>query len=208
VVPPHPGLFSALGLVSTDRVYTDHRGRYLMLGPHAAADVDELYRDLEQRLLRSIPDAADARLVRTFDARFYGQSWETPLVEAPAGRIDEAAVDTMIERFRADYEKVNGLAFAGIPVEAVTFRVQAVLPASKVAYPELAAATGPAVPSGEATIEHLYEASCPAPEYQRADLHAGHEVVGPAVIREANATTFVPRGRTAVVGAYGEIAIS
>src|SRR5262245_31161314 len=28
VVPPHPGLFSALGLVGADRGYTDHRGRY------------------------------------------------------------------------------------------------------------------------------------------------------------------------------------
>ena len=127
VVPPHPGLFSALGLVSTDRVYSDHRGRYLVLGPHAAPAVDELYREIEQRLLRGIPDAADAQIVRTFDARFYGQSWETPLVEAPAGTIDEAAIESMIASFRSAYEKVNGLAFAGIPVEAVTFRVQAVL---------------------------------------------------------------------------------
>jgi N-methylhydantoinase A len=201
-------LFSALGLLSTDRVYSDHRGRYLVLGPHAAPAVDELYRGLEERLLRGIPDAAGARVVRTFDARFYGQSWETPLVEAPAGPIDEAAVEAMIDGFRSAYEKVNGLAFAGIPVEAVTFRVQVVVPASKVRYPQLAAATRPPEPTGEITLEHLYDVPVAAPELARSELLVGHEIVGPAVIREENATTFVPRDRTAVVGTFGELSIS
>jgi N-methylhydantoinase A len=208
VVPPHPGLFSALGLVSTDRVYSDHKGRYVVLGPHAADELDEVYRDLEARLLRTVPDATDARLVRTFDARFYGQSWETPLVEAPGGRIDAAAVETMIDEFRSAYERVNGLAFAGIPVEAVTFRVQAVLAAPRVAYEHLPRAAGPPVATGATTLHHLYGPSCPAPEYDRATLRVSHEISGPAVVREPNATTFVPRDRTAVVGDHGELTIS
>jgi N-methylhydantoinase A len=208
VVPPHPGLFSALGLVSTDRVYTDHRGRYLVLGPHAATTLDEMYRDMEDRLRRRIPDATDALLVRTFDARWYGQSWETPLVEAPPGPIDERAIDTMIGNFRAAYEKVNGLAFADIPVEAVTFRVQLVLPAAKVEYPELAPGTGVPEPAGELTLEHLYQDPCPALEYERGRLRAGDELVGPAILREANSTTFVPAGHTAKVGRIGEISIT
>ena len=36
VVPPHPGLFSALGLLSTDLVYYDSRSAYVVLAPEAA----------------------------------------------------------------------------------------------------------------------------------------------------------------------------
>jgi N-methylhydantoinase A len=194
--------------VSTERVYSDHRGRYLVLGPHAANEVDELYRELEARLVRSVPEASGARMVRTFDARFYGQSWETPLVDAPAGTIDADAVEAMIAAFRAAYERVNGLAFAGIPVEAVTFRVQAVLPAPKVAYDELPGADGPAVATGETTLHHLYGESTAAAEYDRDSLRRGHEITGPAIVREANSTTLVPRGSVAVVGDHGELSIS
>jgi N-methylhydantoinase A len=146
--------------------------------------------------------------VRTFDARFYGQSWDTPLVEAPEGTIDATAIEVMVDRFRTAYEKVNGMGFGFIPVEAVAFRVQLVLPAAKVVYPELPSAPGPAEPSGVAVLEHLYERPTEAPEYRRDALGADAEVEGPAVIREPMSTTFVPSGRTAVVGAHGEITIT
>src|SRR5262245_6985215 len=208
VVPPHPGLFSALGLVGADRVYTDHRGRYLLLDPGAAPEIDELYRSMEAELLSAIPDLDGARLVRTFDGRFFGQSWEMPLVEAPPGTIDAAAVDAMVAGFRSAYEAVNGLAFSFIPVEAVTFRVQVVLPSTTVTYPELQPADGPPVPTGELVLEHLGDGPVPALEYQREQLGRGDELAGPAVIREPMSTTFVPAGRTAVVGVHGEITIS
>ncbi len=207
VVPPHPGLFSALGLVSTDHVYTDHRGRYLLLGPDSAETIDELYQAMEDRLLPQLSNTEASRIVRTFDGRFLGQSWETPFVEAPPGPIDCGAVDTMIDNFRTAYEKVNDLAFAGIGVEAVTFRVQVVLPAAKVSYQVVADGTGTPDPYGEITLRHLYQEPCQVAEYQRAALGAGDRVVGPAVIREPMSTTFVPRGRVACVGRHGEISI-
>lgn len=208
VVPPHPGLFSALGLVGAERVYTDHRGRYLMLGAHAAAEIDELYTSMEADLLASIPDAEGARVVRTFDGRFFGQSWETPLVEAPAGRIDGAAVEAMVAGFRAAYEEVNGLAFSFIPVEAVTFRVQVVLPSATVSYPTIEPIDGAVRPCGEVALEHLADRPLVACAYERSALGAGAVVAGPAVVREPVSTTFVPAGRTAVVGDHGEITIS
>src|SRR5262245_4533116 len=56
-----------------------------LLDPGAAPEIDELYRSMEAELLSAIPDLDGARLVRTFDGRFFGQSWEMPLVEAPPG---------------------------------------------------------------------------------------------------------------------------
>jgi N-methylhydantoinase A len=208
IVPPFPGLFSALGLVSTDRVYTDRCGRLLTLTPDRADELDALYRGMEARLRAKVGahEAGRAHLVRTFDARFAGQSWETPLVPAPEGAIDAAAVETMIATFRETYEKLNGNRFEHFPVESVGYRVQLVLPAAKVDFPQ-APPSGAPVPSGEILLRYLDEASQHAFEYRRHSLGLNAVIQGPAVIREDTSTTFVPKGRTATVGAHGEIVI-
>jgi N-methylhydantoinase A len=207
IVPPHPGLFSALGLISTDRVYTDHCGRYMTLGANVAEDLDELYRGMEARLVEKVGATAEGmRILRTFDGRFVGQSWETPLIEVPAGRIDAAAIETMIQNFRTAYERLNSNRFDDIPIEAVTYRVQVILPAAKVVYPEVPDATTPA-PTGEVTLRFLYDEPRKALEYDRNALGVGSLIKGPAIIREEMATTFVPDGRQATVGRHAEIII-
>jgi len=46
-----------------------------------------------------------------------------------------------------------------------------------------------------------------AEEFQREQLPVGTHILGPAVIREPTATTFVCPGQSAVVGRLGEIVI-
>ena len=205
IVPPYPGLFSALGLISTDRVYSDHRGHYMVLDASSAPILNRMYETMEARLREKV-GAPGLRVVRTFDARFLGQSWETPLIEAPAGVIDAAAVQTMIETFRTTYEKLNANRFDNLSVESVTYRVQMILPAAKVTYPRAEPGAKPQ-PIGETTLRYLYDTPRQAFEYDRESLGIGATIAGPAVIREAMSTTFVPDGRTATIGGHREIII-
>jgi N-methylhydantoinase A len=211
IVPPHPGLFSALGLVSTDLVYADSRSAYTMLTHDAADSVNAVYQAMEDRLREQIQkrDADRVEFVRTFDGRLAGQTWETPFIQVPSGTLGPDDIDTMIHNFHATYAERSGNRFEALPVQGVTFRVQALVPGDKVTYPELPARapSEPLTPSRELEIRYLSDESVTAAEYQRTDLRQGDVLDGPAVIREPLSTTFLLPGQQATVGSYGEIHI-
>ncbi|UKD57677.1 hydantoinase/oxoprolinase family protein [Amycolatopsis sp. FU40] len=211
LVPPHPGLFSALGLVSADQVYADSRTAYAVLTPDAAEEIDAVYAGMEEAMTRSLgKDAERVTFTRSFDGQLMGQAWETPFVEVPNGKITPEAVETMIANFHDGYEQRSGNRFEGMPVQGVTYRLTAVVPTPKVDYPE-----PPRRPAGESpqpvgaiTIRHLEETDLKAGEYERDQLMRDDVIEGPAVIREPMSTTFVPPGLIATVGRIGEIVIT
>lgn len=211
IIPPYPGLFSALGLVSSDRVYSDSRSAYQMLTPDGADTIDQVYRQMEDTVRGRLEpvDRERAVFVRTFDGRLYGQTWETPFVEVPSGRIDPGSVEAMIANFHKSYAERWGHTFEALPVQGVTYRVHAVVPSPKVSYPLLPTTTdGTPEPSGKVTLRYLFDDELTAAEYDRSVLRAGDRIPGPAVVREPTSTTFLLPGQTAEVGGYGELRIT
>jgi N-methylhydantoinase A len=216
VIPPHPGLFSALGLLATDLVYYDSRSAYMVLTPEAAPRISEIFDAMERKLrIRTPADAEGVMLRRSFDGRLLGQSWETPLVEVPDGPITEATVQQMIARFHDEYERRYGNRFPVVPVQGVTYRSQLVVPIDKVMYDRLGSANGavgpvsPGAPRPTRTLKlrYLQDEPFDAPEYEREELAPGMGVAGPAIIREGLSTTFLYAGQRADVGRLGEISI-
>jgi N-methylhydantoinase A len=209
IVPPHPGLFSALGLLSADLVYSDSRSAYVVLGPETAAEIAAVFAQMEEGLRARVgPAAGEVRLRRSFDGRLYGQSWETPFVEIPEGPITDATIPELVERFHAEYERRFGNRFPALPVQGVTYRVELVVPADKVEY-TADATRGWEAPPPRRTIElrHLADEPLPVGEYAREELEPGVRVAGPAIVREALSTTLVCPGQTATVGPFGELLI-
>ncbi|WP_238606089.1 hydantoinase/oxoprolinase family protein [Amycolatopsis sp. Poz14] len=211
IVPPHPGLFSALGLVSADQVHADSRTSYTVLTPDAADEIDSVYSEMETAMRKSLGDDAErVKFVRSFDGQLMGQVWETPFVEVPPGRITPEAIEQMIATFHDRYEQRSGNRFEGMPVQGVTYRLTAVVPTAKVEYlpPPRRAAGDVLRPVGSITLRYLEEQDVEAAEYERADLALDDVITGPAVIREPLSTTFVAPGQTARVGSVGEIVIT
>ncbi|MTD54572.1 hydantoinase/oxoprolinase family protein [Amycolatopsis sp. RM579] len=209
IVPPHPGLFSALGLVSSDQVFSASRTAYIELAPAATETIGDLFAEMETKLRERLGFAQhEVRITRSFDGYLAGQSWETPFVPAPPGPIDTAAVEEMVWNFHDTYQARTGNRFEALGVEAVTFRVQAIVPVSKVSYPMAPAArTRPPVPRRRREVRYLAERPIEAPEYERSDLHQDDEIRGPAIVRESLSTTFIVPGQVMKVGRYGELRI-
>lgn len=210
IVPPNPGGFSAQGLLSSDQVFSESRTLYGLVNPARAPQLTELFERLESDLATRAGLELDAvEVVRSFDGRLMGQGWETPFVPVPRGVLGAAEIEQMIESFHEEYEQRNGHRFETFPVEGVTYRVQLLVPSDKVRYEEIARRTGaPAEPVAHVPIHHLYEHDVAAACYERRDLLAGDHLVGPAIVWEDTSTTFVPRGRIADVGAFGELELS
>ncbi|MGD6741837.1 hydantoinase/oxoprolinase family protein [Streptomyces sp. BH106] len=209
VIPPNPGLFSAIGLLSTDLVHYDSRSAYTALTPEAADSVGAVFQETEQRLRERVGD--DGRRItvkRTFDGRLMGQHWETPFVDVPDGPVTAETVTAMVDAFHDAYEKRYGNRFPDMPVEGVTFRVQLTVESEKFEHTEL-----PAAPDAEVvadrTIELRYFDDTPlsAAEYTRDRLPVGARVHGPAIIREVLSTVLVCPGQVAEIGRFGEISI-
>ncbi|UKD57594.1 hydantoinase/oxoprolinase family protein [Amycolatopsis sp. FU40] len=211
VVPPNPGLFSALGLLSADQVFTVNRSAYTVLTPDVAERIDTLFTEMEAQLRERLSADASVTFERSYDGHLVGQSWDTPFVPVPDGTLDESAVAAMIASFHDTYQERSGNRFEMVPVEGVTFRVRAVLDTPKVEYPQLPARAEdePLAPVRTTILRYLGEGaeSQEAPVYDRTALRAGDEFDGPAIVHEGLSTTHVGAGQHLVVGRYGELVI-
>ncbi|HWF24953.1 MAG TPA: hydantoinase/oxoprolinase family protein [Solirubrobacteraceae bacterium] len=208
IVPPYPGLFSALGLLSSNRVYSDSRTAYRVLAPDAAEAIMTTFAEMEAALADQARDRDAGLFRRSFDGRLVGQSWETPFVAVPDGALDERAVEAMIGNFHDEYERRFGNRFEDYAVEAVSYRVDLVVPSSKVEYAPLEAGDARELaPDRMLELCYLDAANSTAGEYERDRLRAGNVVRGPAIIREATSTTHLLAGQLATVGSLGELVI-
>jgi N-methylhydantoinase A len=154
--------------------------------------------------------AGGAKLVtlRAVEMRYLGQGHELaiPLPERELAAGDAALLR---EAYETRYQAQYGLRIADVPVEFLTWTVT-------VSTPEPAASTpAPATRNIAAATDRRREVFDPAsgklenlPAYKRADLGAGGELNGPALVVEPQTTTLVPLGWRAQVTAAGHLMLT
>jgi N-methylhydantoinase A len=205
IVPPHPGVFSAYGLLAADIRATAVRS---LVAPaddatwqHAQAIFDELARDGDAALAAQGVAPADRSFVRELDLRYAGQSTELVVV-APA-TLAEA-----VDAFHARHEHRYGFSARQDPVEIVTARIVAVGATPK---PQLIAADVPEArapePAAVREVRDVYNGRgfVPTPVYDRRRLRPGDAFDGPAVVEQYDATTYVAPGWHTRVDGYANL---
>ena len=209
VIPPHPGLFSAMGLLSTDLVYYESRSAYVVLSPDSAAQVEDGYQQMERALRERVGAAAEGVAVAPQPRRAPARPELGDAVRRGGRRADHReTMPALVERFHEAYERRYGNRFPYVPVQGVTYRVQLVVPADKIEYRGREAVTGPALrPRAPSSCATSPPRRCRRAIYPARELPIGAVVTGPAIIREALSTTFVMPGQVAEVGRFGEISI-
>lgn len=209
VVPPSPGLFSAVGLLEAR---PEHR--FVQTFISGADQLDwrkfvEAFAEFEASALGSLTGEgykdADLRLVRSADLRYSGQSHELT-VSCPAGDIDASSIRTMVEGFHVEHDRTYGHSAAQEPVEIVNMRLVAISQRSDWS----PAAVKFKNENVEALTRKVYFGAerglLETPIVQRAALvGAGH--TGPTIVEEYDSTTVIPPGWRADLDYWGNIVI-
>jgi len=136
------------------------------------------------------------------DVRYRGQSHETSVPY----RIGESW-EAVAERFHEAHRQRNGFARPADPIEVVTLRAEAVgTPVLR--WDDLP----PPEPTGEARTGErrvlTQQGQVTASVWWRPGLAPGDEVAGPAVIEEAEATTYLGPGERAIVHDSGALEVT
>jgi len=215
VVPPHPGITSAVGLLTTDLKYDAVRTEFQVSDHLDRArlnrDLAEMERTLAAQFATDGVDASAVSFVRGADVRYVGQGYELR-VPVPAGEIDGAALDAIFAAFHAQHEAEYGHAFPKSAIEIVNVRVTGVGRMPKIGRPS--------VPHGGSFRESLIRrgpcafrvgGKLETPEtafYRRDRLPLEQPFSGPAIVLQMDSTTVVPPGWRAVADSNGNLILN
>jgi N-methylhydantoinase A len=212
LVPAHPGILCAMGLLLTDLRADFAATRLMRLDAAAPAALAEGFATLEAEAARWFEEEAIAPasrgLKRSVDMRYAGQNYELGIA-MPEGLAGEALVAALAERFDAAHQDRYGFLAPEEPVQIVTLRLEAT---GAVPKPRLRPAPEEdATPAAEVRIAMreawLGGAFRPVPVLDRARLAPGNRFDGPAIVEQMDSTTLVPPGWTARVDSYANLVL-
>ena len=125
LVPPAPGVFSAVGLLFSGTEQEFVRTLLLRSGEIDPDVITEAYRELAEEAWSSLAAEGIAPETATFsrlaDLRYSGQAYELT-IRVPEGRVDVAR---LIEAFAAEHERTYGHGSLDDPVDLVSIRMLA-----------------------------------------------------------------------------------
>jgi len=210
IVPAHPGIASAFGMLSADVRHDYVQTLISTLDQVEPAKLEAIYTDLEDQARRQLDregfSGSSVSLLRSADMRYPGQSYELNL-PFPGGPIRDGTAAELTAKFHLSHSQAYGYAREGEPVELVNLRLVGLglLPSTEIGW---RAAGGRAEPEPMTRRQVRFgRQEHPTPIYLRDDLPPGRPIPGPAVIEQLDSTLVIPPGFTAVAEPLGNIII-
>ena len=210
VIPPHPGIFSAFGMLVTDIKLDLLRSYRSPVDDGNVDEVKEIYTEMEMEATASLRRDFSGKsiLIRSADLRYVGQNYDVNC-PVPSSSLTLNDLKIVGERFESEHLKLYGHAKSGEPIELVSLRVNIL---GVIERPKLQRikANGDA---SSAVVDRrpVYFASVgdfvTCPVYNRPLLGAGCEIPGPATIEATDSTTVLYPGQHASVDPFGNLII-
>ena len=210
VVPPTPGVLSALGGliadVKNDFIATVFRD----LDESAMPIVRDTCTALESRAVRWLREEhgyrGEHRLVYSADMRYRGQSYEIE-TEIDPDDVAQGNLAGIAEAFHRRHEQVYEHADREAAVQVINLRMVIVGTSPKPEFPVSWCVEAVPEPAGELRV-FMDGARRRVPLYLRDDLVPGHHFSGPAVIAQSDCTTCVPGGLRGEVDGFGNLVLT
>ncbi|MEO1193681.1 MAG: hydantoinase/oxoprolinase family protein [Pseudomonadota bacterium] len=204
LVPPNPGVGSAVGFLSAPVSFEVVRSRYSLLQELDLAAINQLLADMQaeaEAVVRLAAGDASMETKRSAFLRYRGQGHEVP-VDLPQAALQAADVEALQAAFESAYRALFTRPVPGMVVEILNWSVAVSTP--REALPR----TAPCQTAQQATVVQRRQIRCDASGalveaavYDRAGLSPGDWLQGPALVVEPQTTTLVSQGWRARVAA-------
>ena len=212
LVPRHPGLLSALGMLCAAPRYDfsqsvlvrietrDRNVQELEHLPAIASVVDDLRQQGISALEQDRVASDEQQLSFSADLRYAGQSFELTV---------PLAGTAILAHFTELHQLLYGYSLPDTPIEVVTMRLEATGPTYPLPRESLEQRCSP-LPDDVGERHEIYTNGRwqPCRFIQRDELRAGDSLPGPVVITEYSATTLVPEGWQLVVNSQGQLVLT
>ncbi|MCZ4060808.1 hydantoinase/oxoprolinase family protein [Pantoea sp. LMR881] len=210
IVPPTPGVLSALGgLVAdirNDFIRTLYSDLTAQLADKLATEADALSQRARHWLAEEHGNDMPYSLQFSADMRYRGQSFE---IEVPlaAEWLTQANVTALHDAFDRQHQQLFGHCDGAAPVQLINLRLVITSPTPKPALSRLspAAAAVETVSQVQAWIDGAFHQ---VDVVLRSTLRAGHQLNGPVIIAQDDCTTCVPPQMTVNVDDFGNLLIT
>jgi N-methylhydantoinase A len=211
LVPEHPGVFSAEGLVTADIRHDFVQTRVLKGAQVTADNLQPLYEKLQQlgkeALAKDgIPDKA-RHFVRTADLRYAGQAYEVN-VSLSDGKLDQKAVDAMRGKFHDLHKQLYAHNHPDRSVEFVSARLTALgLTSAPPMRERKETSREPTAKENQKVYFEEIGSFRNVPVFDRGDLSPGTQFAGPAIVEQVDTTIIVHPGQKVRVDRYANLLI-
>ena len=215
LVPAHPGIIAATGLLATDEKYefvATSRFRFADADPGAIqASFEQLEREAHAQLDAEGVPAERRRVDWLADARYEGQGYEIRF-DVPEGPVTTAWLDQAEAAFHDAHFEEYGHRFKNGTVEVINIRVEAravmddlptPAPAQGGSLQDALLETRPVTFDGDGT-----PVTVDTGFYARERMGVGTAFEGPVVIEQYDSTVVVPPGFTGRVDEAGNLVIT
>jgi N-methylhydantoinase A len=200
LIPLHPGITSAVGLLTADLEYHALRTAFAVKGSLDLARLQSLFDDMEEELrgifARDHVPTTKIRTLRQADLRYVGQGYELK-IDFPAGELSEAGLEHVWQAFHDRHRAEYGHAFEASPMEIVTVKTRGLGLVDKLSKPPAyrGAAEARQIGSGKCVfrVDDVLE-TFDTPHLERWSLPVERKFSGPAILLQTDTTTVVPPG--------------
>jgi N-methylhydantoinase A len=210
LIPPHPGLFSAEGLMAASVRIDDAQTILRPLDERLVPDLLGWYREARDQLIAQLRDdglpRSRIRVIASADCRYEGQGYE---LELPLRSISLTGVGSLRRAFGERHAAMYGHADPRDAVEIVTTRVSAFGDLHRHEIQPIA--RGTRTPPKEARIGerralvHGLERPQRLRVYRRELLRARNALEGPAIVEQMDSTIVIGRRQRGVVDSEGNL---
>jgi N-methylhydantoinase A len=215
IVPPYPGITSAMGLLTTDLKYDTIRTQFQVSGSvdltRLNTDLADMERQLTQQFAADHLDTKSISFQRDGDLRYVGQGYELK-IPLPTGTVTPEGLKGVWDKFNDAHRREYGHNFPENSIEIVNIRVMGIGPMPKLQ-------KLPAPKGGDLKTALVRTGQCmfrvggelrpfETAYYRRETLPVGQEFKGPAIVLQKDSTTVIPPGWVAVNDASGNLILS